>query len=114
MKKKIIEIDDSARSQFLKLSKFHNKKVFKLWLKSTGCAGSSYKMDFIDEESIKKFDEIVTIDDIKLVVDSSSIMSLIGTQIKWINDGINQKFDFINPNVKEDSMCGCGESFQLK
>lgn len=36
-------------------------------------------MDYIRQEEIKKFDEIIVEDDIKVVVDSKAIMALVGT-----------------------------------
>lgn len=108
----MIEISDDAKSKLIELCNKHEKSSIKLKITNKGCSGHKYQMDF-DEPS--KYDEIILLNDqYSFIIDSKSIMYLIGTKLIWINDNFNSKFDFINPNAKADSYCGCGESFSLK
>ncbi|MDB5478157.1 MAG: Iron-sulfur cluster assembly accessory protein, partial [Alphaproteobacteria bacterium] len=76
-------------------------------IKARGCSGMAYFMEYAktqDEE-----DEIVEKDGIKVLVDPSSMMYLLGTTIDYVSNDIEEGFTFKNPNEK--SRCGCGESF---
>jgi len=48
---------------------------------------------------------------LKIVVDSKAVMSLLGTEMDYIEDDLKSQFIFKNPNAKE--MCGCGQSFSV-
>lgn len=49
--------------------------------------------------------------DVKVLVDSKALMSVIGSEMDYIEDPISSRFVFQNPNVKES--CGCGLSFRI-
>ena len=46
---------------------------------------------------------------VKVIVDPKSLPLLDGTRIDFARDGLNEGFQYDNPNVKR--LCGCGESF---
>lgn len=98
----MITITDNAKAQFKHLLNEHNEKAVKLSLKSTGCSGHSYDLDF---SSLNKYDELI--DDV-LIVEAKSIMFLLGTEIDWVDSQFGAHFVFNNPNVKNE--CGCGSS----
>lgn len=78
--------------------------------KESGCSGYSYVMDLantIDEE-----DHVFESYDVKVVIDSSSLKVLEGTQIDYVAEGLNQTFKFSNPRSTDE--CGCGESFAIQ
>lgn len=81
----------------------------RLGVKSTGCSGMSYKLDFARE--ITATDEVVEADGVKVVVDPTAVMFVIGTEIDWVEDKLGAMFVFRNPNEK--ARCGCGESFSV-
>jgi iron-sulfur cluster assembly protein len=56
-------------------------------------------------------DQIFEFDDIKLVIDPKSLLYLDGTELDYVKEGLNEGFEFKNPNVKDE--CGCGESFHV-
>lgn len=86
-------------------------KVVGLSLKGGGCAGFSYSWDLIAEDDINEQDEIINTERGKLVVESNSIMFLIGTTIDYKTEVFGSHFDIINPNAV--SSCGCGESVNI-
>ena len=50
-------------------------------------------------------------DDLKLIVDGKSLVYIDGTQLDFVKEGLNEGFQFNNPNVNGE--CGCGESFTV-
>lgn len=59
----------------------------------------------------EKFDEVVDAEGVKVFVDSKAVMYLIGTEMDYISNDLQQEFVFNNPNTK--SSCGCGKSFSV-
>jgi iron-sulfur cluster assembly protein len=78
-------------------------------VRSTGCSGMSYTIDFARE--IKDGDEVVEAEGVKVVVDPAAVMFLIGTEMDFVQDNLGSAFKFNNPN--EAGRCGCGESFTV-
>ena len=81
----------------------------RLGVRTTGCSGLSYVLEFVDATEVG--DEIIEFDDIKLVIDPKSLLYLDGTELDYVKEGLNEGFEFKNPNVKDE--CGCGESFHV-
>jgi iron-sulfur cluster assembly protein len=81
----------------------------RLAVKTTGCSGMSYKLDFARE--IGEADTVVEKDGVKLVVEPAAVMYVLGTEIDWVEDKLGAMFVFKNPNEK--ARCGCGESFSV-
>jgi iron-sulfur cluster assembly protein len=78
-------------------------------VRSTGCSGMSYTIDFARE--IKDGYEVVEAEGVKVVVDPAAVMFLIGTEMDFVQDKLGAAFKFNNPN--EAGRCGCGESFTV-
>jgi iron-sulfur cluster assembly accessory protein len=72
-----------------------------------GCSGFQYSMTFENEAGM--MDKVFTFDDLKVFVDSTSIMYLDGCTIDFVETLEATGFKFDNPNVK--NTCGCGSSF---
>jgi iron-sulfur cluster assembly protein len=80
-------------------------------VKTAGCSGLAYTLDFAKEEEIKTEDILFTEAGITVVVDPKSFLYLKGTEIDCVKEGLNEVPKFNNPNVK--GACGCGESFTI-
>jgi iron-sulfur cluster assembly protein len=81
----------------------------RLSIKATGCSGYSYVIDFADTA---RPDDLVFEDQgVKVYVDPESFPVLDGTRVDFVRQGLNESFQFQNPNVKAE--CGCGESFTV-
>ena len=78
-------------------------------VKKTGCSGYAYVIDYAD--SVGSDDVIFQDSGVKVIVDTHSLELIDGTEIDFVQDGLNQAFKFRNPNVKGE--CGCGESFNV-
>ena len=66
-----------------------------------------------DEHLMEKYlaDEEISVDNIKVFIDASATMYILGSKIDYIDNGVESGFVFSNPNEKE--RCGCGESFSV-
>ena len=81
----------------------------RLGVKTTGCSGLAYVIEFVD--SINEDDEIFEEKGIKVIIDAKSSIYLDGTHLDFVKEGLNEGFEFTNPNSKGE--CGCGESFTV-
>ena len=83
--------------------------ALRLGVKTTGCSGMAYVMEFADV--IDDTDEVFESNGVKVIVDKKSLIYLAGTELDYAKEGLNEGFQFNNPNVKDS--CGCGESFTV-
>lgn len=87
-------------------------KGVRLSIKTTGCSGNSYKMDYISADDDGANDDVFEEHGITLNIPKMYSWMLIGTTVDYVVDELgNSRFDFINPN--ESGRCGCGESFNV-
>jgi iron-sulfur cluster assembly protein len=82
----------------------------RLGVKTSGCSGMAYKLEFADAADPE--DIVFESHGLKLLVDPKSLPYLDGTELDFTKEGLNEGFKFNNPNVKDQ--CGCGESFNVK
>ena len=81
----------------------------RLGVKTTGCSGLAYKLEFADE--ILPEDTQFESRGVRVLVDPKSLAYLDGTELDFVREGLNEGFKFNNPNEKD--RCGCGESFNV-
>lgn len=81
----------------------------RLGVKTSGCSGMSYVMEFVDE--LQPGDRCFESQGMTVVIDARSLPYLLGTALDFVREGLNEGFRFENPNAK--SSCGCGESFSV-
>lgn len=81
----------------------------RLGVKTTGCSGLAYKLEFVD--TTQPEDLLFESHGVKVVVDPKSLPYIDGTELDFAREGLNEGFKFNNPNVKSE--CGCGESFKV-
>jgi len=78
-------------------------------IKTSGCSGMAYILEFIDET--EEDDKVFESQGVKIIVDAKSLLYIDGTELDYGKEGLNEGFQFNNPNVKGE--CGCGESFTV-
>jgi iron-sulfur cluster assembly protein len=81
----------------------------RLGVRTTGCSGLAYKLEYADEA--KPEDVTFVSHGVTVVVDPKSLPYVDGTELDYAKEGLNEGFKFNNPNVKDE--CGCGESFNV-
>jgi len=81
----------------------------RLGVRTSGCSGMAYKLEFVDEA--EEDDEVYESHGVKVFVDARSVPYLDGTELDYGREGLNEGFRFNNPNIK--NQCGCGESFNV-
>ncbi|WKE64668.1 iron-sulfur cluster assembly protein IscA [Gallaecimonas kandeliae] len=81
----------------------------RLGVRTTGCSGLAYVLEFVDEANPD--DEVFEDRGVKVIVDQKSLVYLDGTELDFVKEGLNEGFQFNNPNTKGE--CGCGESFTV-
>ena len=91
------------------LAKRGKGAALRLGVRTSGCSGLAYKLEFADE--VLPEDVQFESHGVKVVVDPKSLPYLEGTELDFAREGLNEGFKFNNPNVKD--ACGCGESFNV-
>ena len=81
----------------------------RLGVRTTGCSGMAYKLEYVDEPD--ELDQVFESFNVKVFVDPKSLAYIDGTQLDYVREGLNEGFQFTNPNEK--ASCGCGESFTV-
>ena len=109
--KQAITLSNSAAARIKEImSKAENKSLgVRLGVKSGGCAGMSYIMEYAKE--INPNDEVIEDKGVKVLIDPKAIMYLLGTEMDYKKEELSSTFVFKNPN--ETERCGCGESFKV-
>ncbi|SAI42215.1 iron-sulfur cluster assembly protein [Bordetella ansorpii] len=81
----------------------------RLGVRTTGCSGMAYKLEYVDEADTA--DQMFESFGVKVFIDPKSLSYLDGTELDYAREGLNEGFKFRNPNEK--ATCGCGESFTV-
>ena len=111
MNKQIISLSENAAERIKEIMSVAEKNSIgvRVGVKSGGCAGMSYIMEYTNE--INPSDEIIEDKGVKIFIDSAAVMYLLGTEMDYKTDKFSSSFVFNNPN--ETERCGCGESFKV-
>ena len=107
----IIKLSDKAANRIKEIMSSDNSNSLgvRVAVKSGGCAGMSYVMEYSKE--INPNDEIIEDKGVKVFIDSAAVMYLLGTEMDYKKEEFSSTFVFNNPN--ETERCGCGESFKI-
>jgi iron-sulfur cluster assembly protein len=98
-----------ARVRALIESRGKPTEGIRIGVRSKGCSGLSYTLEFADEKS--PFDEVVEAHGVTLLIDPKAMMFILGTEMDYVEEQLQSGFVFRNPNEK--GRCGCGESFHV-
>ena len=107
----LITITDAAADRIKSLIAQSTKPVagLRVSVNSKGCSGLSYVFEYAEEK--KKLEEEISTKGVKVFIDTAAIMYLVGSEMDFLEEKLESKFVFSNPNAK--NVCGCGESFSF-
>ena len=112
-----ILITNDAIEQISNLLKGQSdKKALRVGVRSGGCSGMSYTMDFIENNEINPDDKVYDYSlkaeqSFQVVCDPKSLLYIYGMQLDFSKELIGGGFNFVNPNASQT--CGCGSSFAV-
>ena len=108
----VIKVSDNAAIRIKEIMSSAEKDSLgvRVSVKTGGCAGMSYVMEYTKE--VNPNDEMIEDKGVKVFVDSSAVMYLLGTEMDYKKEELSSSFVFNNPN--ETERCGCGESFKIE
>lgn len=105
----MIFLSDTARNKIQKLVTAKGYAGIRLGVKTTGCSGLAYVLEYVD--SPQPEDQCINCEGCKIFVDPKSCVYLQGVTVDYVRQGLNEGFQFNNPNERD--RCGCGESFRI-
>ena len=105
-----ITLTDAAANRVRSFLESRGKGIgLRVGIKTTGCAGLAYVLEFVDE--LAEGDETFEFNGVTIIVDGKSLVYIDGTELDFVKEGLNEGFKFNNPN--QNGECGCGESFTV-
>ncbi|GAB5357235.1 hypothetical protein AAMO2058_000356800 [Amorphochlora amoebiformis] len=113
-KKDVVTVSEEAAIRIRDLIEKKNDPTIsgiRLGVRSRGCNGLSFVMDYQQDGKEGKLDEKVSAHGVDVYIDSKAVFYIIGTKMDWVEDDLRAEFTFENPNAK--GQCGCGESFNV-
>lgn len=125
-RKATIKLTASAVAHLKDLLNQPEPKYIRIGTTAKGCSGLAYKLEYVDKPST--LDERVEQDGVTVLIDNKALLNIIGSEMDWLEDKLNQRFIFKNPNISKllfgthrrictnkliAEQCGCGESFSV-
>jgi len=108
----MITVTDIAYNKIKQLLAKRGQGVgIRLGVKTTGCSGLAYTLEYVDQYEAEVGVVNYPQKDFVILVDLKNDVYLRGLTMDWIRNGLNEGFDFKNPNERD--RCGCGESFRV-
>ena len=107
----MITVTTEATEKILNLLKKRGGAGIRIGIKTTGCSGLAYTLEYVDKYTYD--DTVVNYAQPKfcLLVDKKYEVYLQNMTVDYVKKGLNEGFEFINPNERD--RCGCGESFRI-
>jgi iron-sulfur cluster assembly protein len=107
-----MRLTEAAAKRIRELAESSGKEIdgVRIGVKNGGCAGMEYTMEYAEAQGLH--DEVVEDKGVRLLIDPTAVMFLLGTEMDYQVGQMRSGFVFNNPN--QTSACGCGESVALK
>ena len=108
----MITVTNTAKQKIKQLLEKRGKGIgIRLGVKTTGCSGLTYTLEYVDKYEIEPGVTNYSQNDFIVLVDAKADIYLNGLTVNWTKKGLNEGLEFINPNERD--RCGCGESFRV-
>ena len=103
-------VTDSAAQRIAFLASRETKPVMmRVAVLGGGCSGFQYSFSF--EEGRNDDDLVIERNGAAVLVDSTSLELLKGSELDYVSEMVGSSFQVKNPNAT--SSCGCGNSFSV-
>ena len=99
----------AAKKIKIQLQKRKQGQGIRIGVRTTGCSGLAYVLEYVD--NIDEHDQVFESQGVNVYIDPKSLAYIQGLEMDWIRNGLNEGFEFRNPNERD--RCGCGESFRV-
>lgn len=107
----MISVTDQAAARIkLALKKRGAGEGIQVGVKTTGCSGLAYVLEYVDNPNLHCVRHYDT-NGVRVFVDPKNLPYVSGMIIDYVRQGLNEGFEFRNPNERD--RCGCGESFRI-
>jgi len=109
---KVLTLTDAAAERVKAIMARSDKPVagLRVGVNKGGCAGMEYTMEYAAE--VRPIDEVVEDKGVRILIEPSAILFLLGTEMDFKSDKLTSGFVFNNPN--QTSACGCGTSVEIR
>ena len=107
----MISLTETANKKIQQLLKKRGGAGIRLGVKTTGCSGLAYVLEYIDTYTDDKNIINYAQPNFVIIVDKKHEVYLSGMTIDYVRQGLNEGFEFLNPNERD--RCGCGISFRV-
>jgi iron-sulfur cluster assembly protein len=101
--------EPAAKKIKLQLQKRGRGQGIRIGVRTTGCSGLAYVLEYVDD--IDEHDQVFESLGVNVYIDPKSLAYIQGLEMDWVRNGLNEGFEFRNPNERD--RCGCGESFRV-
>ena len=88
-----------------------NYRGVRIGVRTTGCSGLAYVLEYVKDTKFTPYDERIRYPDFTILISSKDMVYLRGMTVDYVRNGLNEGFDFKNPNERD--RCGCGSSFRI-
>jgi iron-sulfur cluster assembly protein len=107
----MISLTNQAYTKVKRLLQAKNYAGIRLGVKTTGCSGLAYVLEYVQEYKSSESDINYAQQDFVVLVDKKHDVYLNNITVDYVRKGLNEGFEFVNPNERD--RCGCGESFRV-
>ena len=107
----IIVTDTASKKIKQNLAKRGKGVGIRIGVRTTGCSGMAYVIEYVDQYEAEIGVTNYAQPDFAVLISAKDEPYLNGLTMDWVRNGLNEGFDFINPNERD--RCGCGESFRV-
>jgi iron-sulfur cluster assembly protein len=107
----MILLTDTARIKIQRLLDKRGGVGIRLAVKTTGCSGLAYVLEYVNEHTADDATINYAQPGFSVIVDKRHEVYLSGMTVDYVRQGLNEGFEFSNPNERD--RCGCGESFRV-
>jgi iron-sulfur cluster assembly protein len=108
----MITLTDLAVKKVMQTLQRRGKGVgIRIGVKTTGCSGLAYVLEYVDKLEVEIGVTNYAQPNFAVLVSAKDEPYLTGLTMDWVRNGLNEGFEFSNPNERD--RCGCGESFRI-